>query len=394
MSDIRLTCEETPLAWPASISIEELKTCKTCGIHIHAPHPGSLQLLTRRQSEGSGDGVNVDESISVGADYRGQRYALDEAIFHTPGLHKFPGQKELYPAEYHIHMRTASAPQRYITIVVPVSHMVSKHNPGTAYFAAMKAKPDATAVRPTLESLFDISGDIKILQYQGPDIRGRTGDEPEPEDVCKSYTERQFLLVLNVAHIRATDLERIPREGSLSTDPRDLPAPGVSPKKTIVRDRLLRSAVLAVPGVLKPKKESTTKAVTTATTTGEKELECKPVKVVNGRDVIDISGKSVDIMALLGLEKKNGLGATEDSKKPVESTLTKYTSHAMFFVGTIVGLLLSDFFIGLLWGIFFTESGGRRDQWEPIKLWIFLGISLTAAGLSGGILGAMGLVPE
>ena len=222
MSDIKLTCEETPLAWPASITIEDLKTCNTCGIRITAASPGSLQILTRRQEGGVGDGVNIDESISVGADYRGQRYSLDEAIFHTPGLHMFPGRKVLYPAEYHIHMRTMVAPIRYLTLVIPVSHMEAGSNEELQgpksmkdYFSAMKAKPDPSAIRPTLETLFNTEKGktIKIIQYQGPDIRGRSGDKESeaPEDVCNSSSERQFLLVLNVAHIRATDLERIPR---------------------------------------------------------------------------------------------------------------------------------------------------------------------------------------
>jgi len=388
MSDIKLTCEETPLAWPASISIEELKTCSSCGIRVHSPNPGSLQILTRRQGGGVGDGVNIDESISVGADYRGQRYSLDEAIFHTPGLHIFPGRKELYPAEYHVHMRTMAAPIRYLTIVIPVSHMAAGSNEELegsketkAYFAAMKAKPDPSAVRPTLDTLLkSASGKgIKMIQYQGPDIRGRTGDKDNenPEDICNSSTERQFLLVLNVAPIRATDLERIPREGSLSTDPRDLPAPGIATKKAVVRDRLLRVAVLADPGILGAKKVATGKPEEQK----KDEMECKPVKVVDGRDVIDVSGKAVDIKALLGLY--------ED--KPTDSAVSitdafAYAQHATMFAGTMIGLLLADFLIGKIWPIFFNRSS-RLEQWEPLKVYMFLTIAIASAGFSDNILG-------
>lgn len=390
MSDIKLTCDETPLAWPASITIEELKICKTCGIRVHSPHPGSLQILTRRQSNGVGDGVNIDESISVGADYRGQRYSFEEAIFHTPGLHMFPGRKELYPAEYHIHMRTMAAPIRYLTIVIPVSHLpvgdLGGHAAAKAYFAAMKAKPDPAAVRPTLDTLFtSASGKgVKMIQYQGPDMRGRTGDKASeaPDDICNSSTERQFLLVLNVAPIRATDLERIPREGSLSTDPRDLPAPGAAPKKAVARDHLLRVAILADPGILSEKKP-TEKAVASGDATTE--MECKPVRVINGRDVIDVSGKAVDIKKLLGL----GEVGDEESKSGVDGILS-YARHATMFIGTMIGLLFADFLIGKLWSVFFVHSA-RLEQWEPIKLWVLLSIAVAAAGFHDGILGLFGL---
>jgi len=371
MSDISLTCDETPLAWPASVDINDLKTCKTCGIHVYAPQPGTLQILTRRQGSGVGDGVNIEESISVGADYRGQRYSFEEAIFHTPGLHRFPGQSDLYPAEYHIHMRTMAAPIRYITIVVPVSHMVQ--GVGSDYFAAMAAQPDPAATRPTLDTLF--SGSSKVIQYQGPDIRGRTGDVPSP---CSTTGERQFLLVLDVAQIRATDLERIPREGSLSTDPRNLPAPGVVPAIAVLRDRLLRTAVLADPGILHDKQTTTESAAQAIT-----ELECKPVKVVNGRDVVDISGKTVDILKLLGL-------SGEEKPQSVSASLLSYTEHIILFIGTFLGLLLADYFIGKLWPVFFAASD-RLSTWEPLKIWIFLSISLGAAGFTGGILGLFGL---
>jgi len=392
MSDIKLTCDETPLAWPASVAIDDLKSCKTCGIRVHSPQPGSLQILTRRQGDGVGDGVNIDESISVGADYRGQRYSFDEAIFHTPGLHMFPGRKELYPAEYHIHMRTMTAPIRYITIVIPVSHLPTGAIGGAevakAYFAAMRAKPDPSAVRPTLDTLLaSASGKgVQMIQYQGPDLRGRTDDKESqaPDELCNSSAERQFLLVLNVAPIRATDLERIPREGSLSTDPRDLPAPGIQPKKSVPRDQLLRSAVLADPGILTGKKP-VSGPIQGPAESGE--MECKPVKVVNGRDVIDMSGKAVDVKQLLGLGPSSLLGGGQQQGQPNQTSLIEsYGRHALMFVGTLLGLLLSDYFIGKVWGLFFLPSA-RLEQWEPIKFFLFLNIALTAGGLTDGILG-------
>ena len=380
MSDIKLTCAETPLAWPASIAVSDLKTCSTCGIRLQAPQPGALQILTRRQGAGVGDGVNIDESITVGADYRGQRYSLEEAVFHTPGLHVFPGRTEVYPAEYQVHMRTMSAPIRYLTLVIPVSHIAADIAiDGSAYFAAAAAQPDPSVVRPTLDTLVSAKG-IQMIQYQGQDLRGRTADV-SPDDICNAAgIERQFLMVLSVAGIRATDLERIPREGSLSTDPRDLPAPGIAPQAVVPRDRLLRVAVLANPGILNSGPSPV------PTDPSGSEMECKPVKVVNGRDIIDVSGQAVDIMTLLGIS-----GETVNPVIPIPGTgLLAYTKHATMFIGTMLGLVFADLIIGSLWPFFFHESN-RLNQWEPIKIFIFLGLALGTAGFTGEIIDALGL---
>jgi len=367
MSDIRLTYDETPLSWPASVPIADINTCASCGIRILAPQPGSLQCLTRRQE--AGDGVNIDEYVGIGADYRGQRYTFEEAIFHTPGLHVFPEQKEVYPAEYHIHMRTMSAPIRYITIVLPVSHMVAE-SPSRNYFAAVSARPDPAAKRPTMETLFRDSA--SVIQYQGPDIRGRTADTPIPK--VQNMAERQFLLVLHVASIRATDLERIPREGSRSTDPRDLPAPGVKSKKTVLRDHLLRASILANPGIL----HDTKKAVTV---TKKVEMDCKPIKVVDGRDVIEtFQGKVVDVKKLLGIDEE--AAQREKAEKEKEKNGADYVIRIVAIVLSIsLGIILANVFAEKFWTLFFVDTDLlHKMSW--MKVVFYLAVISSVAGFS------------
>ena len=367
----RLTCAETPLSWPATVTLTDVTACTTCEIRVAAPHAGSLQLLTRRQAGGVGDGVNVEEATSVGADYRGQRYSYQEAIFHVPGLHVFPGQTEAYPAEYHIHMRTLSAPQRSLTLVIPVSHRVA--GPGQEYFAAMAAQPDPAAIRPTLETLLTPGADI--LQYQGPDIRGRTRDTPVPDAVCSATDERQFLLLLAPCQIRAADLERIPREGSASSDPRDLPAPGVAPSQGVPRDRLRATTVLARPGI----------AVSTAPK-GHKlqdssgmELQCMPLEVVGGRDVIiDVSGKVIPLADLLGT-RSSMLGATTKDENQMQKTSSAAVAWAAQFGGALLGLLIADWLCSFVWRMWFTNA--RVQTWEPLKLVVFLILATGAASI-------------
>ena len=375
MSNVRLTCEETPLAWPVSVAIDDLTSCSTCGFTVQAPAAGSLQILTRRQGSGVGDGVNIEESITFGIDYRGQRYGLEECILHSPGLHIFPGQKDVYPAEYHIHMQTFQEPRRGITIVMPVSHLEA--GPGQDYFAATAAKPDPSAFRPTAGVLF--TAGTSALQYQGPDIRGRSRDHPTT-DACTSTDERQFLMILQVLNIRAMDLERIPREGSASSDPRDLPAPGVPKGQTVARDRLRRTVVLATPGII----SSTHPAAIEAPALAKKEeLECKPLKVVDGKDVIDENGQTIDLATLLG-RGSTALGTTQTLPKPgaAAERVFDWLNQFVFAFFVLVGLLIVDYLVcSYVWPLFFeSQSAAFIAGWPP-KYWVFVLMSLSAAAV-------------
>ncbi|NCY21262.1 hypothetical protein EBX31_04800 [bacterium] len=360
------------------MGLDDLVTCSTCEIRVSAPQAGSLQLLTRRTQGGAGDGVSVEEATSIAADYRGQRYSFQEAVLHVPGLHVFPGQTEAYPAEYHIHMTTFSAPRRSLTLVLPVSHLVT--GPGQEYFAAMAAQPDPAVTRPTLEAL--LTPGAPMIQYQGPDIRGRTRDTPTPEGACDAdgpADERQFLLVLAPCQIRAADLERIPREGSASSDPRDLPAPGVAPSQGLTRDRLRRTAVLARPGLA----GGTLKTTSTDGSGAPMELQCLPLEVVDGKDVIvDGSGQAIPLNQLLGGSAggKGMFGGMATAPTQTQNGLTpleQFVRYSVKFIMIITGLLIADYLVGFLWGIWFKNA--RARAWEPLKLVALLLLAITMA---------------
>lgn len=378
-----LTCDETPLAWPPSVEVGDLRNCTTCGIYVLAPQAGSLQILTRRQGGGVGDGVNIEEANSIGADYRGQRYTYVESIFHTPGLHVFPGQKDVYPAEYHIHFQTYAEPKRALTLVIPVSHRAGDKplEAGVAYFAATAAQPDPNATRPILSTL--LPPGTPIVQYAGPDLRGRTADEPTTEE-CETPMERQFLLLQKVVGIRASDLERIPREGSLSTDPRDLPAPGIKPVvKQLSRDRLLATAMFATPGILSSDVEPQS-GHGGVVSSGPSELACKPVKVVNGRDVVDASGQWIDVTKLLSGGAAGGLLGGEMGQPPTSSgsPTSRFSDPRtyLYLLGALIGIAIADATAGLLWTLAFehTDAYGRKN---PIKYVFYV---LLAIGIVSG----------
>jgi hypothetical protein len=390
MTSMQLSCAETPLHWPTSASLSDLTTCKSCGFILHAPNPGSLQVQTRRAGDGVGDGVNIMEAADVGLDYRGQRYGFEEAVFHTPGLHIFPGEKEVFPAEYHLHFRTFVAPMRSVTIVIPVSHRVT--GVGQDYFAAISRSPDPAAQRPTLATLLIPGTDV--LQYQATDIRQRTAENPTPAS-CGDIAERQMLLVLRPCGIYASDLERIPREGSLSTNPRDLPAPGIKNKQQLPLDRLKRTLVLAQPGILGGETMSATDGLVIPG--GGVEMECKPMKIVDGRDVVDISGQDVDLRQLLGLGGGSGLQSTKDGlltgdkqTRAIQEQSDRIIDIGKRIMGAalfLCGLFLADWLVSkFLWPLFFdksTDTLGILTTPSRLKIVFFVLISIGYAQQDG-----------
>jgi hypothetical protein len=136
----------------------------------------------------------------------------------------------------------------------------------------------------------------------------------------------------------------------------------------VPRDRLLRIASVASPGLLGSSSATASSSATSPATINE--LECKPVKVVNGRDVIDEGGKAVDIYTLLGISGETVPEGTDTA------TVMNAGRFGTMFIGVIMGLLFADWLFGNVWSWFFT--GQRVETWEPIKIWIFLSISIGA----------------
>jgi hypothetical protein len=118
--------------------------------------------------------------------------------------------------------------------------------------------------------------------------------------------------MLQPLRIRASDLERIPREGSLSTNPVDLPDVGVSPQKTVLRNRMIGYAVLATPGVptgLKGPAQSDSSA-------NPVELECRPLKVVAGKDYIIHDANASSVKSGFGSKTPSTVASAVDQQQP------------------------------------------------------------------------------
>jgi len=251
-------------------------------------------------------------------------------------------------------MDTLSEPKRSVTLVIPASHLVAEDPATKAYFAAIKEEPDATTVRPTLESLM-AAVDSSVLQFQGPDLRGRVQDTSGCDTTGH---ERQFLLVLKPAFIRASDLERIPREGSRSIDPRDLPAPGVEPKiKAISVDRLKKTMVLATPGILYAKSASVKKSG-------------PELRLLDGTEIVDICGEQITLKSLLDGGNKPSVTSLPPANNDV--FIMNVVFAIIMALGTFIGFLLADWIcVNYVWTYFVIEGQQSLASWNIYK-WIFV----------------------
>ena len=369
---VGLTCAQVPLAWPADVSLNEITPCSTCGIQCNFTSGSTLQLSSRSLR----DGITIDESNIGSADYQGQRYTVDECVFHTPGLHVFPGQTDVYPAEYHIYMKSISQPIRTIAIVIPVSHR-SEHNgdpAGVAYFGATTAQPSPGSQNPSLQTLL-IPGS-QVLQYLGVDVRSCATNSNATDEI-------QYLLSLQVMAVRAADLERIPREGTGSTLPDALPLPGAKPSQAVARDVLLKSTLLATPGIL-----GTVPLVEGMPATLVDTYTCNPLQVIDGKDVIQTDVSGIPLFKVLA-------GGTDNSGASATGGDNLWMYAAISFVSTMAGLMFADMLFGYVWGWFFNGSV-RLDAWLPIKVVLFVAIALASmfwpTATRDGIYGLMNLV--
>lgn len=94
-------------------------------------------------------------------------------------------------------------------------------------------------------------------------------------------------------------------------------------------------------------------------------MECLPLQVVEGQDVIDMSGVAVPITDLLGLGSLGGplgslggrLGASSSSNNPGSWQATA-TDYFTTFIGALIGLMFAQWFFQKIgWDIWF--KGGN-----------------------------------
>lgn len=192
-----LSCQETPLRFPDSLTLEDLKTCKKCAVVLSTPVAGMANLTV------SAEGFVVNENIQSQLRYNGLSYTLTETRLLLPGGHRIPGISNMV-AELHCYFQADSAANRSSTycLVLP---MVLGKGVGNAYFSLLG---ELTSKRPLLQTLF--TPEAPLMQYVGADMRGRSKEAPTPRDLCDPVATRINILVSTApAYILSTDLTRL-----------------------------------------------------------------------------------------------------------------------------------------------------------------------------------------
>lgn len=369
MSGAYLPCDQSPLHWPSSVDLKELNTCDICAIELVAPFAGPLEVVSRNTGDGVGDGVSIIEHPSVTMYYKHQQYSIEDTVFHTPGLHIFPGETRVYPAEYHIHMKAVSAPIRYVTLVIPASHRVPENQVTEAYFAAMRKPTNPSKETPALETLI-AAVSSNVLQYLGPDLRGRVYSNRDMSG-CVLKEERQFFLVTKPAYIKASDLERIPREGSTFINNAyipPLPVRSAEPLKKSLRDDIMRRVILATPGFAPHKKEAATVEAFEDVRKPATDASGNPLRLVRGNELVDVSGHPITLRELLGKLYDN----TDGELAPDTSELNGILVGVSVLV-TAIGFLIADSLIaGWIWPQFFNAANNNLAVWSIYKWFVFI----------------------
>lgn len=316
------TCPQTPLHL-TDISLSDITVSTTSGITFSITGSGPLKITERTAR----DGVNIEER-TFNATYRNQTYTSIECIFHSPGLHIFPGRNSVYNGEYHLHMGTSSKPVRNITIVIPIIQATSVGQ-GNAYFTACKAQPNASP-KPSLATLLPYGS--SILQYQGPDLRRRTLANPTNADCTDLTKDVELLMVINPVYIMTADLDRIRRAEytGLNRDAH-MPVPGVAPSEIMPKSKILNQIVLGVPGIIDPNRPETSPAAMTVATTAPARTEIE----------INLNNSNVILESFI------------------------------FAIGIFVGVMIMEFVSEYFWTTLF--KGDDVKQWIPLKFLIIAG---------------------
>jgi hypothetical protein len=271
-----LSCQETPLRFPDSLSLEDLKTCKKCAVALSTPVAGMCNLTD------AGDGFVVGENIQSQLRYNGLSYSLNEARFVYPAAHRLPGQPELV-AELHCYFQADSAANRSSTYCLVLPLMTGK-GVGNAYFSLLG---QLASKRPTLQTLFTPTA--PLLQYVGADLRGRTKTDPTPRNMCAPVGKKiNFLVSTGAAYILPADLSRLVSRLTVSDVYKKGSGPPANGKALDVGRT--QSLVVVVPKLTI--KGSTATATTTGPNTGANAstvatsaLQCRRLDV--GKDVKD-----------------------------------------------------------------------------------------------------------
>jgi hypothetical protein len=195
---VGLSCDETPLYIPKTMSLNDIPTCQSCTLMFAAPIVGTKSLSTRFGN----DGLNVDESPLTELTYNTNKYALFDTVIWKKGAHRNFKASDTYDLEMNLYFRDVFDPFKQIAMAIPITINDSNANP---YFTEM-ADQNVSNRTKSLETIIT-SG--PVIMYKGMDLRDRNSDKPYAAAQCQSPDTSLNWFILQPAFISSNDAKRI-----------------------------------------------------------------------------------------------------------------------------------------------------------------------------------------
>lgn len=197
-SAVGLTCDETPLYPPKTMTLADMPVCVSCSLVFSAPIVGTKTISSRYGN----DGLNVEESPLTEITYNNSKYALYDTVLWKSGAHRNFKAKANYDLEMNLYFRDVFNPFKQIAVAIPITIDDTQAN---AYFTEM-ADQNPGVRSHSLEKIITTGS---VLMYKGIDLRNRNSDKPYAAAQCKDAKSNLVWYVLQPAFISSKDAARI-----------------------------------------------------------------------------------------------------------------------------------------------------------------------------------------
>lgn len=197
----QFSCAETPLIVNPSLLYNETEPYYSYFGKFNSPETGPMILKAPDRESG----LIIEENNQNSFTRNGIVYSLIDCRLYAPGLHNVLGTKGV--AELCMFFQNINSSTPNICICVPI--YVDEIR-GALYFSQLRQSFDPTVSnRQTLGSLFTF-GSSDAIEYNGPDIRYRSINTPNPTNICDNFTNYliTYTLLKTPIYIKLDDFRR------------------------------------------------------------------------------------------------------------------------------------------------------------------------------------------
>jgi hypothetical protein len=334
IEDTFFGCGETPIWIPSTFDHAGLSKCISCTVRLTAKLAGPGNVTTRD------DGLLVNENPTTTLTINGIQHSLVETILSFPGGHRYSERQTPCVAELFLYFQNTREFTEHVCLAIPLDIGEGESN---AYFSTLDAIRND---RPTVASVLPTGS--KYIMYKGADLRGRTGKDSRPRNLCDPVKKViTYYLSLTPSLILAKDYSRLQkRAGTVAGPPK--------PASEVVQSRLLRLGTL----IDTIKIDTVTKENGSGISTNA--MKC--YKLDPTRDIVK------DKVYVGGVDRPGDRTLAEELEQATTqfSDTTTYTSDASIkpgdiektlgiVLGVIVGIVICSLIAYMLWKHVFTN---------------------------------------